>query len=161
MARSPQATTESPLPPAEHPSQQRYTLAALIYFLYGLFYLLGAQYLTNMQAGRRGMASPALFFVLGGALALLFPWLIYRRWAIPLPLYWQPRVRRTTLRLDFTCLLGLLVILRVIALLRGGLFLKTWLHTMALAVTVLNATCLIWAGGTQPVRMTRTSGEST
>jgi len=160
MAPSPHATTESALSPRERAVQQRYTTAALVYFLYGLVYLFGAQYLTTMQAGRRGMESSAVFFILGGVLALLLPWLIYRRWAIPLPLYWQPRERRTTLRFDVTFLLGLLVLLRVFFLLRGGLFLKTWVHTAALGVAILNATCLLWAGAPQAVRKTRVARDA-
>ena len=148
------------LPEQDRIQQQHHTIAAVGYFLYGMFYLFGAQYLTGMQTARRGMSSPRLFFVLGGAIALLFPWLIYRRWAMPLPYFWQPRAERKTLRINFTLLLGLLVFLRVIALVRGGVFLHTWLHTAALVVAAMNATCLLWAGGSRPVWVTRAMGKS-
>jgi len=148
------------MPPRQDHVQQRHTIAALVYFVYGVFYLFGAQYLMSVQAAQRGMSNPMFFFVLGGVIALLFPWLIYRRWAILLPYFWQPRAQRKTLRIDFTLLLGLLVLLRVIALIRGGVFLKTWLHTAALVVAALNATCLMWAGLSRPVWITRAAGKS-
>ena len=154
--------THTPIPPAlpeQKRIQQRYTIAAVVYFLYGMFYLFGAQYLTSMQATRRGMGNPRLFFVLGGAIAILVPWLIYRRWAMPLPYFWQPRAQRKTLRVDFTLLIGFLVLLRVLALIRGGVFLKTWWHTAALVVATMNATCLIWAGVSRPVWVTRAAGK--
>jgi hypothetical protein len=159
MARHIDPTTPT-VPVQRDHVQQRHTIAALVYFAYGVFYLFGAQYLTSMEATRRGMSNPTLFFVLGGVIAILFPWLIYRRFAIPLPYYWQPRTRRTTLRIDFTLLLGFLVLLRVLALVRGGVFMKTWVHTAALAVAAINATCLIWAGLSRPVWVTRAAGES-
>jgi hypothetical protein len=159
MARETHTVIPPALPEQER-IQQRHTLAAVVYFLYGMFYLFGAQYLTSMQATRRGISNPMLFFVLGGAIALLFPWLMYRCWAIPLPYFWQPRAQRKTLRVDFTLLVGFLVLLRVIALVRGGVFLKTWLHTAALVVAAMNATCLMWAGLSRPVWVTRAAGKS-
>jgi predicted membrane protein len=41
----------------------------------------------------------------------------------------------------------------------GQLYLKTPLHTIALIVAVINATCLIWAGMSRPVWVTRESVE--
>jgi hypothetical protein len=130
--------------------QKYHTVAALVYFLYGVLYLFGAQYLTSMQATTRGMSNPRLFFVLGGVITLLFPLLIYSRFALALSLWWYPQAHRKTLFLNFTCLLGFLVLVRIIGLLRGGLFLKTPLHTAAFAVTVINAACLLWAGLRKP-----------
>ena len=142
----------------EHP-QQRYTLAALVYFLYGLFYLFGAQYLTSMQATQRAMSNSRIFFVLGALLVVLLPPLIYSRFALALSLYWKPQTQRKTLFLDFTLLLGCLVIMRVIALIHGKLYLKTPLHTVALIVAVINATCLVWAGVSRPFWVTREAVE--
>jgi hypothetical protein len=137
--------------------QRRHTIAAVVYFLYGLFYLFGAQYLTGMQATSRGMANPRLFFLLGGVIALLFPWLVYSRFALALSLWWRPQAHRKTVFIDFALILGLLVVARVVALLRGGVFLKTPLHTAALLVAALNAACLLWAGLGKPVWVTRES----
>jgi hypothetical protein len=145
------------LPRQDH-VQQRYTIAALVYFAYGVFYLFGAQYLTSMRATQRGMANPRLFFVLGGIITVVFPLLIYSRFALALS--WRLRAHRQTLYINFTLLLGLLVMARVIALLRGGLFMKSSLYTAALIVAVINAACLVWAGVSRPVWVTREVGES-
>ena len=148
------------LSPAGKSQQQRYTVAALVYFLYGLFYLFGAQYLTNMQATERAMSNPRLFFALGALLVALLPPLIYSRFALALSLVleatdpeedtlhrlhsasWVPgdhaRYRpdpRQTVSEDP-------------------------LHTVALIVAVINATCLIWAGVSRPVWVTREAVES-
>ena len=136
--------------------QKRHTIAAVVYFLYGVFYLFGAQYLTSMRMTERGMSNPSLFFVIGAVIAVLFPLLIYSRFALALSWWWTPRQQRKTLLVNFTFLLGLLVVARVVALLRGGLFLKTPLHTAALIIAVLNAACLLWAGLSKPVWVTRT-----
>jgi len=160
MAESLKTTIPSAFLPTGKPLQQRYTMAAFVYFLYGLYYLFGAQYLTSMQATERAMSNPRLFFVLGALLVVLLPPLIYSRFALALSLYWKPQTQRKTLFIDFTLLLGCLVIMRVIALLRGQLYLKTPLHTVALGVAVINATCLIWAGVSRPVWVTREAGES-
>ena len=160
MERSTKTTMLQPLLPAGKQVQQRYTLAALVYFLYGLFYLFGAQYLTSMRATERGMSNPTLFFALGALLVVLLPPLIYSRFALALSLYWRPQTQRKTLFVDFTLLLGCLVIMRVIALLHGRLYLKTPLHTAALVVAVINATCLVWAGVSRPVWVTREAVES-
>ena len=131
----------------------------MVYFLYGLFYLFGAQYLTGMQATERGMGNPRLFFVLGGIFTVLFPLLIYSRFALALSLYWRPRAQRQTLYINFTLLLGLLVLARIIFLLRGGNFMKSILHTGALVVAAINATCLVRAGVSRPVWVTRETAE--
>ncbi len=159
MARQTDPFTQA-VPPQRHQVQQRHTIAALVYFGYGVFYLFGAQYLTSMQAAQRGMANPRLFFVLGGIITVVFPLLIYSRFALALSLYWRPRAHRQTLYIDFTLLLGLLVIARVVALLRGGLFMKSGLHTAALIVAAINAACLVWAGMSRPMWVTREVEES-
>jgi hypothetical protein len=157
-------STKTPIPyglsPTGKAHQRRYTVAALVYFLYGLFYLFGAQYLTSMQATERAMSNPKLFFVLGALLVSILPPLIYSRFALALSLYWRPQPQRKTLFVDFTLLLGCLVLMRVLALLHGQLYLKTSLHTIALIVAVINATCLIWAGISRPVWVTRESVEA-
>lgn len=145
--------TQPPVAPAGDALQKRHTVAALVYFAYGVFYLFGAQYLTSMQATARGMSNPRLFFFLGGVITLLFPLLIYRRFALALSLRWQ--AHRTTLFVNFTLLLGLLVVARVVALLRGGLYAKTPWHTAALLLAAINAACLLWAGLGRPVWITR------
>jgi len=154
MAKHSDPITQA-MPPRQDHIQQRHTIAALVYFVYGVFYLLGAQYLTSMQATQRGMANPQFFFVLGGIITVVFPLLIYSRFALALSLYWRPRAHRKTLYINFTLLLGLLVMARVIALLRGGLFMKSSLHTAALIVAAINASCLVWAGVSRPVWVTR------
>jgi hypothetical protein len=50
--------------------------------------------------------------------------------------------------------------MRVVALIHGKLYLKTPLHTVALIVAVINATCLVWAGVNRPVWVTREAVES-
>jgi hypothetical protein len=155
MARPTETIVQHPATPAWDRLQRRHTVAALVYFLYGMFYLFGAQYLTSMQATTRGMSNTTVFFVLGGVLAILFPLLIYSRFALALSLWWQPQAHRKTLFLNFTLILGLLVVARVVALLRGGLFLKTPLHTVALVVAAINAACLLWAGLSKPGWITR------
>jgi len=160
MAKSTKATTLHTLSPGREHLQQRYTLAALVYFLYGLFYLFGAQYLTNMQATTRVMSNPRLFFALGALLVVLLPPLIYSRFALALSLYWKPHTQRKTLFIDFTLLLGCMVIMRVIALIHGRLYLKTPIHTIALILAVINATCLVWAGVSRPVWVTREAVEA-
>ncbi len=157
MARCTDTTTQSPVVPNWERIQKRHTVAAVVYFLYGVFYLLGAQYLTSMRMTERGMSNSSLFFVLGATIAILFPLLIYSRFALALSLWWKPRAQRKTLFLNFTLILGLLVILRVIALLRGGLYTKTPLHTAALIIAAMNAACLVWASASQPLWISRES----
>ena len=148
-------TTQSRVALPQDTLQKRHTVAALVYFAYGVFYLFGAQYLTSMQATTRGMSNPRLFFFLGGMITILFPLLIYSRFALALSLRWRPQAHRTTLFVNFTLLLGLLVVARVVALLRGGLYTKTLWHTAALLLAAINAACLLWAGLGQPVWMSR------
>ena len=157
MARCTDTTTQSPVVPNWERIQKRHTVAAVVYFLYGVFYLLGAQYLTSMRMTERGMSNSSLFFVLGATIAILFPLLIYSRFALALSLWWKPRAQRKTLFLNFTLILGLLVFLRVIALLRGGLYAKTPLHTAALIIAAINAACLVWASASQPLWISRES----
>jgi hypothetical protein len=159
MAKSTKTTTPDGLPHTGESLQQRYTVAAFVYFFYGLFYLFGAQYLTSMQTTERAMSNPRLFFALGALLVALLPPLIYSRFALGFSLYWKPQTRRKTLFIDFTLLLGCLVIMRIIALIHGHLYLKTPLHTVALIVAVINATCLIWAGVSRPIWVAREAVE--
>jgi hypothetical protein len=156
MAERPEISTTQPaVAPPRADLQKRHTVAALVYFAYGVFYLFGAQYLTSMQATTRGMANPRLFFFLGGVITLLFPLLIYSRFALALSLRWQAQAHRTTLFVNFTLLLGLLVVARIVALLRGGLYTKTPWHTAALLIAAINAACLLWAGLGRPVWISR------
>src|SRR5919202_27266 len=104
MARQTDPITQAMRPRQDY-VQQRHTIAALVYFVYGVFYLFGAQYLTSMQAAQRGMANPQLFFVLGGIITVVFPLLIYSRFALALSLYGRRRAHRKTLYIDFTLLL--------------------------------------------------------
>lgn len=186
MVRHIDSTTPT-VPAQQDRVQRRHTIAALVYFVYGVFYLFGAQYLTSMQATQRGMGNAQIFFALGGLITVLFPLLIYSRFALALSFYWQPRAHRKTLYINFTLLLGLLVIGRVIGLAysglctktpledlprglrrpfiimlvffydlwRGGLCMKTPLHTVALVVAAINAACLVWASVSRPVWVTR------
>ena len=87
MARCTDTTTQSPVVPNWERIQKRHTVAAVVYFLYGVFYLLGAQYLTSMRMTERGMSNSSLFFVLGATIAILFPLLIYSRFALALSPY--------------------------------------------------------------------------
>ena len=148
---------QSPPTPSWERLQKRHTIAAVVYFLYGLFYLFGAQYLTRMGMTERGMSNSKLFFIIGGIIAILFPLLIHNRFALALSLWQKPREQRNTLFINFTLILGLLVVARVIALLRGGLYAKTPLHTAALIIAGINAACLLWAGLSKPVWVTRAS----
>jgi hypothetical protein len=149
--------SQPPIVSVEDNLQKRHTMAALVYFGYGVFYLFGAQYLTSIQATARGMSTPRLFFFIGGVITILFPFLIYRRFALALSLWWQSQPHRTTLFVNFTLLLGLLVVARVVALLRGSLYTKTPWHTAALLIAIINAACLLWAGLGRPVWITRES----
>jgi len=190
MARQIDPTTHT-IPAQQDRVQQRHTIAALVYFVYGVLYLFGAQYLTSMQQTQRGMGNPQIWFILGALITVLFPLLIYSRFALALSLYWQPRAHRKTLYINFTLLLGLMVIVRVLGLAyselctktpledlprglkrpfmivliffydlwRGGFCMKSILHTAALVVAAINATCLVWAGVSRPVWVTREVGE--
>jgi hypothetical protein len=157
MVSPSQPSVGKPAPSAEARLQQRHSIAALVYFLYGLFYLWGAQYLTNMQMTSRGMNNSWAFFVVGGILLVLLPWLVYWRFAIALSLHWQAGVQRSTLFINFTLLLGIMVVVRVIALVYSGAYTRTWVHTTALVLAAVNAGCLLWASLSQPVWITRTA----
>ena len=127
--------------------QARHTLAAIVYFIYGIYYLFGAQYLTSMQTTERGMANPNAFFRSWGAfIAVAFPVLIYRRTGIGVSFLQRASGRHGGYQISFTLLLGLLVGARVVALLQGGLYLKSPLHTVALVLAAVNAAFLLWAG---------------
>lgn len=132
--------------PVQDRLQKRHTTAAIVYFIYGIYYLFGAQYLTNMQSTERGMSNPTVFFILGGIIAVTFPILIYRRTGLGVSFHQRASGRYVSYQISFTLLLGLLVCARVVALLRGGLYLKTPLHTVALGLAAINAACLLWAG---------------
>jgi hypothetical protein len=163
MAKSTQTTTFDALPPTGKPLQQRYTIAASVYFLYGVCYLFGSQYFMNMQDTQRGMAYASyatFFFVLGGLITVLFPMLIYSRFAFAVSWYWRPHAQYKTLSINFTLLLGFLVLFRIYWLLRDSVFMKTSLHTTAFIITVINAACLIWAGVSRPFWVTREAVES-
>ena len=163
MAKSTKTTTFYALPPTGKPLQQRYTLAARVYFLYGVCYLFGSQYFMSMQDTQRGMAYASyatFFFVVGGLITVLFPLLIYSRFAFAVSWYWRPHAQYKTVSISFTLLLGLLVIFRIYWLLRDNVFMKTPLHTVAFIVTVINAACLIWAGVSRPFWVTREAVES-
>ena len=164
MAKSTKTTTFYTLPPTGKPLQQRYTHCrhASIFFTV-LCYLLGSQYFMSMQDTQRGMAYASyatFFFVLGGLITVLFPLLIYSRFAFAVSWYWRPHAQYKTLSINFTLLLGLLVIFRIYWLLRDNVFMKTPLHTAAFIVTVINAACLIWAGVSRPFWVTREAVES-
>ena len=132
--------------PVQDRLQTRHTIAAVVYFIYGIYYLFGAQYLTSMQSTQRAMSSPTVFFVLGGIIAVAFPFLIYRRTGIGVSFHQRASGEPKSYQISFTLLLGLLVCARVVALLRGGLYLKSPLHTVALVLAAINAACLLWAG---------------
>ena len=163
MVESMKTTIPSAPSPIAKPLQHRHTLAASVYFLYGMCYFFGAQYFVSMQDTERGMTYAAystVFFILGGLITLLFPLLIYNRFALAVSWYWRPHAQYKTLHISFTLLLGLLVLLRSYMLLRGNVFVKTSLHMAALIVTVINAACLLWAGVSRPVWVTREAVES-
>ena len=138
--------TPPPASPVQDRLQRRHTIAAIVYFIYGIYYLFGAQYLTSMQSTQRAMSNPTVFFVLGGIITVAFPILIYRRTGLGVSFCQRASGRPCAYHISFTLLLGLLVCARVAALLRGGLFLKSPLHTIALVLAAINAACLLWAG---------------
>src|SRR5438034_2393397 len=162
MAESTKTTMLYTLSPTGESQQQRYTVAASVYFLYGVCYFFGSQYFMSMQDTERGMAYAAyatFFFIVGGLITVVFPWLIYSRFALAVSWYWRPHAQYKTLHISFTMLLGFLVIFRSYLLLRSNAFMKTPLHMTALIITVINATCLIWAGVSRPVWVTNESVE--
>ena len=150
MVPSPQSTALHTATSDNAPVQWRYTLAALVYFLYGLFYFFGAEYFVNMQPTERTMSNSHWFFVLGGLFVVLLPWLIYQRFMFALSWCARRHTERKSLFIDFTLLLGCLVSVRVMALLVSRTYLKTPWHTAALLVACINAVCLLWAGARRP-----------
>ena len=154
MASSPEATQTGHSAAGDR-IQKRHTIAAVVYFLYGLFYLFGAQYLTGMRQASQGMSGSAWFFVIGAVIAILFPVLIYMRFTLAFSLWRKAHMHRSTLHFSFTLMLGLLVIARVIALIRGDLYLKTPIHTAGLIIAAINAACLLWAGLSRPAWIVR------
>lgn len=132
--------------PVQDRLQKRHTIAAIVYFIYGIYYLFGAQYLTSMQSTERAMSNPTVFFILGGIITVIFPILIYLRTGLGVSFFHRASGRPRSYQISFTLLLGLLVCARVVALWRGALYLKTPLHTVALALAVINTACLLWAG---------------
>lgn len=138
--------------------QRRHTIAAVVYFLYGLFYLFGAQYVTGMGMSERGTSTSApLFFVIGGVIAILFPFLIHRIFAFGFSLSWFKKLQRSTLYLSFTLILGLLVVGRVYSLIKLEFYAKSPLHIAGLTIATVNAACLLWAGGSRPFWISRQS----
>jgi hypothetical protein len=140
--------------------QVRHTIAAAVYFIYGICYLFGAQYLTSMQSTQRAMSNPKAFFILGGIIAIAFPILIYRRTGIGISFLQRASGRYRSYQVSFTLLLGLFVCARVAALLRGGLYLKSPLHTIALVLAAVNAAFLLWAGSGQAWWRVEASGSA-
>lgn len=138
--------------------QRRHTLAAIVYFIYGLFYLFGAQYVTSTGMSTRGASSSApVWFVIGGVILILFPILIYRTAAIPLPLGWIKPIKWRTLHISFTLLLSLAVVARVISLIRLEFYAKSPLHMTGLIVVMINAAFLLRAGLSRPFWVSRQS----
>jgi hypothetical protein len=152
-----QTDVTQPTGPNRQRIRQRHTIAAVVYFLYGLFLLFGAQYLTPMRVAERGMSNPKGFFILGAFIVVLFPLLIYSRFALALSLWWQPGAHRTTLFVNFTLLLAFLVVARVVWLMLSGAFARTWLHTAGVLVAAINAIFLLRAGLSLPVWISRES----
>jgi hypothetical protein len=152
-------TAQVTTPPVsdDHRLQKRHTIAALVYFLYGLFYLFGAQYLTTMGMSARGMSHSKLWFGIGTIVLILFPYLIYKRFAIGLSVWSKARRQSQTLWINFTLLLALAVGVKIYALLRDGLYTITPLHTAGLIVVVINTISLLWAGLSKPLWITRHS----
>ena len=138
--------TQPSASPLRDPLQTRHNIAAIVYFIYGVYYLFGAQYLTSMQSTERAMSNPRVFFILGAIITIAFPFLIYRRTGIGISFLQRTSGRHRSYQISFTLLLGLLVCARVAALLRGGLYLKSPLHSIALVLAAINAAFLLWAG---------------
>jgi hypothetical protein len=84
------------------PRQEKFRQAALSYLAYGCLYLAGALYLAGVGVGGRTArpGSGLVWFVLGGILVVLVPWLINKGYV------W------------FTRLLVLLVLFRAVGLVR-------------------------------------------
>lgn len=140
--------------------QRRHNIAAAVYFLYGLVYLFGAQYLTTMGMTARGMSHSKMWFAIGAMILILFPWLIYKQFSIGLSLWNKSRQAYTTLSISFTLLLAIAVCLKIYGLLRDALYTKTLLHTAGLVAVVINATVLLWAAWGKPMWITRRTQET-
>jgi hypothetical protein len=136
--------------------QRRHTIAAMVYFIYGVFYLYGAQYITGTGMSQRGMSTGAtMWFVIGGAIAIVFPLLIHRIFAFGLSLSWSKQRQRSTFYISFTLILGLLVAGRVYSLIQLGFYAKSALHIMGLLIACINAVVLLWAGLSRPCWLSR------
>ena len=136
--------------------QRRHAIAAIVYFIYGLFYLFGAQYITDAGVTSRGMSTGATkWYILGGAVAVVFPLLIHRMFAFGLSLSWPKRMQRSTWHLSFTFILGLMVAARVYSLLKLEFYAKSSLHKTGLLIAAINAACLLWAGLSRPCWISR------
>ncbi|MCZ6874057.1 MAG: hypothetical protein O7G88_11115, partial [bacterium] len=105
--------------------QRRHSIAAVVYFFYGLVYLLGAQYLTAMGMSARGMSNSKWWFLIGAMILILFPWLIYKQFSIGLSLWNKSQQSYKTLSINFTLLLGITVCFKIYGLLRGALYTQT------------------------------------
>ena len=79
------------------PGARKYTQAAIAYLVYGVIYLAGAIYLGRIG---RGPDATVWWYVIGAAIALGFPYLIWKRFT------WMTRI------------LAVLVLVRVIGLIR-------------------------------------------
>src|SRR5919106_5302770 len=76
---------------------RKYNQAAIGYFVYGVIYLIGAIYLGRIG---KGPAGTVWWYLIGAAMAMGFPWLIWKRFK------WVTRI------------LAVLVLVRVIGLVR-------------------------------------------
>lgn len=160
MASDVETTPDAPVTASHRAAriQRRHTIAAVIYFIYGLFYLFGAQYVTGMGMSERGESTSApMFFVIGGVIAILFPFLIHRIFAFGLSLSWFKQMRRSTLYISFTLILGLLVAGRVYSLIQLEFYAKSPPHIAGLLIAAINAAFLLWAGLSRPVWISRQS----
>ncbi len=58
---------------------EKYRQAAIAYFIYGLIYLAGAIYVTQVGVAERAREVGAVgWFLLGGLFVIAFPWLIFK-----------------------------------------------------------------------------------
>jgi len=138
--------------------QRRHSIAAIVYFIYGLFYLFGAQYITGAGMTARGMSTGATrWYVLGGVVAVVFPLLIHRMFALGLSLGWPKRMQRSTWYINFTLILGLMVAVRVYALIKLEFYTQSPLHIAGLLIAAINAAVLLWAGLSRPCWISRHS----
>jgi hypothetical protein len=154
-------TTPDPQVRARHRTariQRRHTLAAVVYFIYGLFYLYGAQYITGAGMTQRGMSTgTTMWFIIGGVVAIVFPLLIHRVFAFGLSLSRSKQMQRNTFYINFTLILGLLVVGRVYSLIKLGFYAKSPLHIIGLLMAAINAAFLLWAAWSRPFWISRQS----